>query len=226
MSLTESVDFVALATKSKWPRKEYKKYDPRKGHCDHCNLDGHTRESCFKIVGYRDWFKNKNRLRNSSSQSRFARQSQTSGLAVNNVIAKTPLDIDPLPNAHKAYSMALSVETQKEVQMSLTESVDFVALATKSKWARKEYKKYDPCKGHCDHCNLDGHTRENCFKIVGYPDWFKNKNRLRNSSSQSRFAGQSQTSGLAVNNVIAETPLDVGVDSETSKYEELNTKLG
>lgn len=24
---------------------------------------------------------------------------------------------------------------------------------------------------------MDGHVREGCFKIIGYPDWFKTKNK-------------------------------------------------
>lgn len=26
---------------------------------------------------------------------------------------------------------------------------------------------------HCDHCNMKGHTKDGCFKLIGYPDWFK-----------------------------------------------------
>lgn len=25
----------------------------------------------------------------------------------------------------------------------------------------------------CTHCNTSGHSREFCFKLIGYPDWFK-----------------------------------------------------
>ncbi|KAF7807808.1 uncharacterized protein G2W53_039969 [Senna tora] len=25
----------------------------------------------------------------------------------------------------------------------------------------------------CSHCNMNGHTRESCFKLHGYPEWFK-----------------------------------------------------
>ncbi|XP_056685159.1 uncharacterized protein [Spinacia oleracea] len=29
-------------------------------------------------------------------------------------------------------------------------------------------------KKKCDHCTMKGHTKEECFQLVGYPDWFKN----------------------------------------------------
>ncbi|KAM0028665.1 putative retrotransposon gag domain, retrotransposon Copia-like protein [Helianthus debilis subsp. tardiflorus] len=31
--------------------------------------------------------------------------------------------------------------------------------------------------GHCSHCGRDGHVREGCFKLVGYPDWWPGKNK-------------------------------------------------
>ncbi|XP_058003885.1 uncharacterized protein LOC131180568 [Hevea brasiliensis] len=71
------------------------------------------------------------------------------------------------------------VETQKEIQLNLIENIDSVALATKAQGPRK----YDARKRHCDYCNLDGHTREGCFKLIGYPDWFKNRNKTTNQQA-------------------------------------------
>ena len=28
---------------------------------------------------------------------------------------------------------------------------------------------------HCTECNRDGHTREGCFKLIGYPEWWPGK---------------------------------------------------
>ncbi|KAJ9140857.1 hypothetical protein P3X46_031452 [Hevea brasiliensis] len=80
---------------------------------------------------------------------------------------------DPLLTVNKAYSSVLQVETQKEIQLNLTENINSIALATK----------YDARKGHCDYYNLDGHTREGCFKLIGYPDWFKNRNKTTNQQA-------------------------------------------
>ncbi|KAL0281785.1 UNVERIFIED_CONTAM: hypothetical protein Sradi_7287200, partial [Sesamum radiatum] len=27
---------------------------------------------------------------------------------------------------------------------------------------------------YCSHCKRNGHTRESCFKLTGYPEWYKN----------------------------------------------------
>ncbi|KAL2237466.1 UNVERIFIED_CONTAM: hypothetical protein Sindi_0938300 [Sesamum indicum] len=27
---------------------------------------------------------------------------------------------------------------------------------------------------HCEHCKKNGHTRDTCFKLNGFPEWFKN----------------------------------------------------
>lgn len=27
---------------------------------------------------------------------------------------------------------------------------------------------------HCEHCSMARHTYDNCFKLHGYPDWYKN----------------------------------------------------
>ncbi|KAG8654298.1 hypothetical protein MANES_05G119167v8 [Manihot esculenta] len=51
------------------------------------------------------------------------------------------LGMDPLPTVNKAYSMNLSRPRRSEIK-----------------------------KGHCTFCNMDGHTREGCFKLIGYPD--------------------------------------------------------
>ncbi|KAF2289602.1 hypothetical protein GH714_037404 [Hevea brasiliensis] len=100
-----------------------------------------------------------------------------------------------------------------------------VTLATKVHGPRRGFKKYDARKGHCDYCNLDGHTREGCFKLIGYPDWFKNQNKTTNQQAQSqpRFAApiMNTSSPMAAN-----TPLDRGNEVEISKYEELSSKLG
>ncbi|GJT03133.1 hypothetical protein Tco_0824302 [Tanacetum coccineum] len=33
---------------------------------------------------------------------------------------------------------------------------------------------------HCTECNKDGHTREGCFKLIGYPEWWLGKKGEKN----------------------------------------------
>lgn len=44
---------------------------------------------------------------------------------------------------------------------------------------------------HCDHCGVDGHMKDTCFKLHGYPDWYndlKNKKSKNSAKFHSNFA--------------------------------------
>ncbi|KAG8642932.1 hypothetical protein MANES_12G143950v8 [Manihot esculenta] len=56
-------------------------------------------------------------------------------------------------------------------------SKSLVLLSRSHSRNQTRFRKLDTKKAHCTHCNMDGHTREGCFKLIGYPDWFKSKNR-------------------------------------------------
>ncbi|KAF7842166.1 putative ribonuclease H-like domain-containing protein [Senna tora] len=60
-------------------RAEDKKADKAGKYCDNCNQNGHTRESCFKIIGLPDWFKE------------LKEQKKKAGNAAN-MVADTPID--------------------------------------------------------------------------------------------------------------------------------------
>ncbi|KAG8660953.1 hypothetical protein MANES_02G207050v8 [Manihot esculenta] len=80
------------------------------------------------------------------------------------------LVLNPLPSMNRAYSMALKHESQKEILIKRKlESIENL---------KGKQKKYDLKKGHCSHCNMDGHVRDTYFKLIGYPNWFKNKTKI------------------------------------------------
>ncbi|KAF2310882.1 hypothetical protein GH714_018143 [Hevea brasiliensis] len=136
---------------------------------------------------------------------------------------------DLLPSVNKAYSTVTKFETQKQVLTNFSDVSDSIALFNKSQTQgqnfKRDSKKYDPKKGHCDFCNMDGHIREGCFKIIGYPDWFKTKNK----GQQSDFK-QHKPNGACGNKVAAmvdsydlETPIEV-LDAN-SRIDELSNML-
>ncbi|XP_055824515.1 uncharacterized protein LOC129893048 [Solanum dulcamara] len=47
----------------------------------------------------------------------------------------------------------------------------------------------------CDFCKMKGHTRETCYKIIGYPQDSKFKKKGRNSSAYNMVAETDKTSG-------------------------------
>lgn len=38
---------------------------------------------------------------------------------------------------------------------------------------KKDFRKAK-LESYCDHCKRRGHTIHQCFKLIGYPDWFPN----------------------------------------------------
>ncbi|XP_043809629.1 uncharacterized protein LOC122722589 [Manihot esculenta] len=88
------------------------------------------------------------------------------------------LGMDPLPSVNKAYSMVLKFESQKDILGSINGNTEPLVLMNRT---QKQYqgrqKRPDQKKGHCSYCDMDGHVREGCFKLIGYPEWFKTKTK-------------------------------------------------
>jgi len=97
--------------------------------------------------------------------------------------------LDPLPTVNKAYSMIQRVEKQRHVTNSVGiprevaasvnrtnisnngEIEDASAFFAKNK-TKKDLRKIKSSK-FCDHCQRTGHERDQCFKIIGYPEWYE-----------------------------------------------------
>ena len=101
--------------------------------------------------------------------------------------------MDPLPTVNQAYCMIARVETQRHVTGSsgggLREiaatvkttspplvDVNFASPALYAKGVsaprpKRDSKKPKPPR-FCDHCQRTGHTQDQCFKLIGYPDWY------------------------------------------------------
>ncbi|CAO2829099.1 unnamed protein product [Amaranthus hypochondriacus] len=91
---------------------------------------------------------------------------------------------DPLPTINKAYSMLQQIEKQKEICGTLDLGTKSSAMASqrfskpsvmppkltnsqsKTTWQREKNSRF------CDHCKVKGHTIDQCFKLIGYPDWY------------------------------------------------------
>ncbi|XP_075076341.1 uncharacterized protein LOC142162996 [Nicotiana tabacum] len=54
---------------------------------------------------------------------------------------------------------------------SMTEKGDPVVMRAGREQGYREKKQFL----QCEHCRLKGHTKENCFKIIGYPEYFKGR---------------------------------------------------
>ncbi|KAL0318781.1 UNVERIFIED_CONTAM: hypothetical protein Sangu_2034300 [Sesamum angustifolium] len=96
------------------------------------------------------------------------------------------LVMDPLPVVDKAYSLVFRVESQRQGQMHIEEANTNAALLAKNMDVTREVKQFqkkktfvDKKNQFCVHCNKSGHSRNACFKLHGYPEWFKEYSEQR-----------------------------------------------
>ncbi|GKE68680.1 hypothetical protein Tco_1526752 [Tanacetum coccineum] len=88
------------------------------------------------------------------------------------------LAMDPLPTVNKAYYIVQQIEKQKQVTNHTFEPTAFFANMNNKgqSGGRKETKgNRTDGKRFCTGCNQEGHTVDQCFKKIGYPDWYKGK---------------------------------------------------
>ncbi|XP_074378371.1 uncharacterized protein LOC141719908 [Apium graveolens] len=86
--------------------------------------------------------------------------------------------ISPLPDMSQAYAMLLQDDNQRNSSGgSLSFSHDSVAMNTRVSSAKKSFvTKKDDKKASdvvCDYCSMSGHSREKCFALHGYPEWYR-----------------------------------------------------
>lgn len=102
--------------------------------------------------------------------------------------------MEPLQSANKAYSMVLRVEKQREVNQTyvgIQENSAFFAKTHQTNYdkgrgnqnrgrgtqglnnSKGEGRGNDKAGRFYDYCNTPGHTRDTCFLLVGYPEWYQ-----------------------------------------------------
>ncbi|XP_031282657.1 uncharacterized protein LOC116141274 [Pistacia vera] len=106
------------------------------------------------------------------------------------------LVMDPLPTINKAYSMILRVEKQREVHVAFADNLENSAMFAKAQGVKTGYKRKDTIKKserHCDFCNNNRHTKETCFKLHGYPDWYKDLKEQKGKTQHKSYANMTDT---------------------------------
>uniref|UniRef100_A0A803MDX4 Reverse transcriptase Ty1/copia-type domain-containing protein n=1 Tax=Chenopodium quinoa TaxID=63459 RepID=A0A803MDX4_CHEQI len=92
------------------------------------------------------------------------------------------LAMEPLPPVNRAFHLVQQQEKQKEITGNMTTNTEVSAMNVKrqptNNWQRRESKEAK-MKKKCDHCLMKGHTKEECFELLGYPDWFKNPPKVK-----------------------------------------------
>ncbi|XP_075079668.1 uncharacterized protein LOC142164824 [Nicotiana tabacum] len=76
------------------------------------------------------------------------------------------------PTLNQAYAMITQDESQQSLGGSaMAEKVDHMAMQAGRCQGFRGKKQFL----QCEHCHIKGHVKENCFKIIGYPEDFRGK---------------------------------------------------
>ncbi|KAM0005509.1 putative retrotransposon gag domain-containing protein [Helianthus debilis subsp. tardiflorus] len=106
------------------------------------------------------------------------------------------LSMKPSPTLREAYRLASEDEQQRSITESRERNIEPAAFQTHSQGKRDNFNKRgnykegsgqkdhkragDTKQDHCTFCGRDGHKREGCFKVIGYPDWWPGKSKTEN----------------------------------------------
>ncbi|KAL2235368.1 UNVERIFIED_CONTAM: Retrovirus-related Pol polyprotein from transposon RE1 [Sesamum indicum] len=100
------------------------------------------------------------------------------------------LVLEPLPLVNKAYSTVLRVERRRLVNSEYSEVGEASAMKAYEYKHKTGPKNFTRSKGptdkrhlFCEHCSRNGHNKESCFKLHGFPDWYKELRDQRRKQS-------------------------------------------
>ena len=105
------------------------------------------------------------------------------------IIRTQILATKPIPSLGNAYHLVAEDEQQRSIaggKKPVSETMAFQASAKRG-WTPNRVGQREN-KGHCDHCGRDGHTRDGCFKIIGYPEWWNVKNKREKVKPKEAYA--------------------------------------
>ncbi|KAG8654374.1 hypothetical protein MANES_05G142578v8 [Manihot esculenta] len=133
------------------------------------------------------------------------------------------LNEEPLPTLDNAYSRLRGEKLRRAIHLPLpspaTAGSDLVGAGLLAKnWSDtdKSSLRDDKSGLKCTHCGGSRHTRDGCFKIIGYPEWWE-ENKIRKKKGKGQGAGNtaavtiSSTQKAACgNNLIGQTEKNSG----------------
>lgn len=88
----------------------------------------------------------------------------------------------PLPTLEEAYNMLIQDEESKLAGRQNEEKTDAVSFAvqTNSRLARSLNETRGAYENRaCSNCGKKGHTSENCFRLIGYSEWYEERQKNR-----------------------------------------------
>ncbi|KAJ0030710.1 hypothetical protein Pint_14624 [Pistacia integerrima] len=129
------------------------------------------------------------------------------------------LMMTPLPSINQAYSMLITEESQRNINIHSPADtpLESTVLFSSSYQSTKSKKNWNLV---CEHCNVKGHKKENCYWLIGYPPDFKfTKKKGLYQPSSAAYNVISSDQADTHTNAISST-----LDSSKSKSSALFTK--
>ncbi|KAH9763832.1 retrovirus-related pol polyprotein from transposon RE1 [Citrus sinensis] len=102
------------------------------------------------------------------------------------------LQKDIIPDLEECYSL---IRREDIRQSKLNKKVDSETSAMIAR-QQPQRKFVDKSSLHCTHCRKKGHTKEQCFEIIGYPDWWDTRKKNTKHGSKTAVAESTSTTNL------------------------------
>ncbi|CAH9111150.1 unnamed protein product [Cuscuta epithymum] len=84
----------------------------------------------------------------------------------------------PMPDLNRAYQAFIQEENSRAAARGKAVEIDGQAFALHlDRQSKGKHEKPDRTKLLCTHCKKKGHDVGSCFKLLGYPDWWEDRNR-------------------------------------------------
>ncbi|KAI3729444.1 hypothetical protein L6452_18102 [Arctium lappa] len=125
--------------------------------------------------------------------------------------------MEPLPQIDKVFSLVAQEERQRSVgqpQQQQVINTQSMVLNVKggSSGVKRQFTNNPSSnsgnrfssreKPFCTHCQMQGHTKEKCYKLHGYPIGYKSRSRVNNVVVENNVNGNSESCGEDLSNVI------------------------
>ncbi|KAF5481751.1 hypothetical protein F2P56_002380 [Juglans regia] len=79
------------------------------------------------------------------------------------------LIMSPMPSLDKAFPLILQEERQRQARVAILPAAESCALAA----SHNQTKKKDKSDLTCYNCGKAGHTKDKCYRLIGFPPDFK-----------------------------------------------------
>ncbi|KAH9689179.1 retrovirus-related pol polyprotein from transposon RE1 [Citrus sinensis] len=108
------------------------------------------------------------------------------------VVMKDPEDVVIYRDLEECYSL---IRREDVRQSKLNKKVDSETSAMIAR-QQPQRKLVDKSSLHCTHCRKKGHTKEQCFEIIGYLDWWDTRKKNTKHGSKAAVAESTSTTVL------------------------------